>query len=407
MADNDDTEKTEDVAPSPAQGSDALVGDDDDLDAHKLPPEEPAPGECPPCKSGAPAWMATFADMATLLMAFFVLLLSFAETEVPKFKQISGSLKAAFGIEKIVPKITLPMSRSLLVEEFTPAVAERSVINKKEQQSEDTRSEFLVKKTQDGEFDSETELKFQQVQDALREEINRGMAEVKIVDGEISVDLVQPDSAGGKPDNEGRESGGPVAQEIVDMVAKISEVQAQIEGEISVNLRDKSSGASSGGSSDRSTNRGEAKSTSKYDRLRADLSSEINSGLAEVERQGDKIIVRLANQGSFGSGSATLRRDFNGTLDKLGSTLAQYSGSVLIEGHTDNVPVGFSERFKSNWDLSASRAAAVADYLLTDTALAGGKVMIKGYADSKPIGTNDTPTGRANNRRIEVIVDDN
>ena len=407
MADNDDTEKTEDVAPSPAQGSDALVGDDDDLDAHKLPPEEPAPGECPPCKSGAPAWMATFADMATLLMAFFVLLLSFAETEVPKFKQISGSLKAAFGIEKIVPKITLPMSRSLLVEEFTPAVAERSVINKKEQQSEDTRSEFLVKKTQDGEFDSETELKFQQVQDALREEINRGMAEVKIVDGEISVDLVQPDSAGGKPDNEGRESGGPVAQEIVDMVAKISEVQAQIEGEISVNLRDKSSGASSGGSSDRSTNRGESKSTSKYDRLRADLSSEINSGLAEVERQGDKIIVRLANQGSFGSGSATLRRDFNGTLDKLGSTLAQYSGSVLIEGHTDNVPVGFSERFKSNWDLSASRAAAVADYLLTDTALAGGKVMIKGYADSKPIGTNDTPTGRANNRRIEVIVDDN
>ena len=407
MADNDDTEKTEDVASSPAQGSDALVGDDDDLDSHKLPPEEPAPKECPPCKSGAPAWMATFADMATLLMAFFVLLLSFAETEVPKFKQISGSLKAAFGIEKIVPKITLPMSRSLLVEEFTPAVAERSVINKKEQQSEDTRSEFLVKKTQDGEFDSETELKFQQVQDALREEINRGMAEVKIVDGEISVDLVQPDSAGGKPDNEGRESGGPVAQEIVDMVAKISEVQAQIEGEISVNLRDKSSGASSGGSSDRSSNQGVSKSTSKYDRLRADLSSEINSGLAEVERQGDKIIVRLANQGSFGSGSATLRRDFNGTLDKLGSTLSQYSGSVLIEGHTDNVPVGFSERFKSNWDLSASRAAAVADYLLTDTALAGGKVMIKGYADSKPIGTNDTPTGRANNRRIEVIVDDN
>lgn len=407
MADNDDTGKAKDVAPRPPEESDALVGDDDDLALHKTPPEEPAPEECPPCKSGAPAWMATFADMATLLMAFFVLLLSFAETEVPKFKQISGSLKAAFGIEKIVPKITLPMSRSLIVEEFTPAVAERSVIDNKEQQSDETRSEFLVKKTQEGEFDSETELKFQQVQDALREEINKGMAEVKIVEGQISVDLVQPDLAGGKPDNEGRESGGPVPQEIVDMVAKISEVQAQIDSEISVNLRDKSSGASTGGSSDRSSNRGPSKSTSKYERLRADLSSEINSGLAEVERQGDKIIVRLANQGSFDSGSATLKRDFNGTLDKLGSTLSQYSGSVLIEGHTDNVPVAFSERFKSNWDLSASRAAAVADYLLTETTLAGGKVMIKGYADSKPIGTNATPTGRANNRRIEVIVDDN
>jgi len=53
----------------------------------------PPPEECPPCKSGAPAWMATFADMATLLMAFFVLILSFAEMNVPKFKQISGSLK--------------------------------------------------------------------------------------------------------------------------------------------------------------------------------------------------------------------------------------------------------------------------------------------------------------------------
>ena len=89
------------------------------------PPEEPK-DDCPKCPGGgAPAWMATFADMATLLMAFFVLLLSFAETEVPKFKQVAGSLKQAFGIEKIVPKVTIPMARSIMVENFTPAVAER------------------------------------------------------------------------------------------------------------------------------------------------------------------------------------------------------------------------------------------------------------------------------------------
>ena len=58
--------------------------------------------ECPECPpKGAPAWMATFADMATLLMAFFVLILSFAEFNVPKFKQISGSMKNAFGIQKL------------------------------------------------------------------------------------------------------------------------------------------------------------------------------------------------------------------------------------------------------------------------------------------------------------------
>ena len=60
--------------------------------------EEQEEEECPKCPpAGAPAWMATFADMATLLMAFFVLILSFAEFNVPKFKQISGSLREAFG----------------------------------------------------------------------------------------------------------------------------------------------------------------------------------------------------------------------------------------------------------------------------------------------------------------------
>ena len=67
--------------------------------------EEDCP-KCPPV--GAPAWMATFADKATLLMAFFVLILSFAEVNVPKFIQISGSLKNAFGVQKIVPIVEQP-----------------------------------------------------------------------------------------------------------------------------------------------------------------------------------------------------------------------------------------------------------------------------------------------------------
>jgi len=68
----------------------ADVGDDEQQ-------EEDCP-KCPP--AGAPAWMATFADMATLLMAFFVMILSFAEMNVPKFKQIQGSLKNSFGVQR-------------------------------------------------------------------------------------------------------------------------------------------------------------------------------------------------------------------------------------------------------------------------------------------------------------------
>ena len=83
--------------------------------------EEGCP-ECPKCPPvGAPAWMATFADMATLLMAFFVLILSFAEFNVPKFKQISGSLKNAFGVQRVVPIVEQPKGTTVLSLNFSPS----------------------------------------------------------------------------------------------------------------------------------------------------------------------------------------------------------------------------------------------------------------------------------------------
>jgi chemotaxis protein MotB len=371
-------------------------------------PEEPK-DDCPKCAGGgAPAWMATFADMATLLMAFFVLLLSFAETEVPKFKQVAGSLKQAFGIEKIVPKVTIPMARSIMVENFTPAVAERSVMDIKEQRSDFVRGDFIEKKTEEGEYDQTLETEFLQVQEALEAEMNKGMADVKIEDGEIKVTLVEPNAAGGGQGSEGEGSGGAVPQEVLDAVAKVAEVSANFSSQVGIQMADKAQGTQQGANAAQRRGRGGAGSgNSKYEQLRADLSEEIAAGLAEVEKDGDKIIVRLASQGSFTSGSAQLRQTFTPTLARLGNSLAKYPGSVMVEGHTDNVPVAFSERFKSNWDLSAARAASIADFLLNSTSLEGGNVQIAGFADTRPLDSNDTAAGRAKNRRIEVIVDDN
>ena len=94
------------------------TGGEDDLDPNLVednagenePPAEPPPPkekqeECPTCEVGAPAWMATFADMATLLMAFFVLILSFASVNVPKFEQVAGSVKLAFGVDRVAPEL--------------------------------------------------------------------------------------------------------------------------------------------------------------------------------------------------------------------------------------------------------------------------------------------------------------
>ena len=406
-------EEVDTVPPEEGAADDAEAGEEALAEPELPPPGPPKPEEpkddCPKCAGGgAPAWMATFADMATLLMAFFVLLLSFAETEVPKFKQVAGSLKQAFGIEKIVPKVTIPMARSIMVENFTPAVAERSVMDVKEQQSDFVRGDFIEKKTEEGEYDQSLETEFLQVQEALEAEMNKGMADVQVVDGEIKVTLVEPNSAGGNQGSEGEGSGGAVPQEVLDAVAKVAEVSATFSSQVGIEMADKARGSRQGANASQRRGAGGAGSgNSKYEQLRADLSEEIAAGLAEVEKDGDKIIVRLASQGSFTSGSAELRQTFTPTLARLGNSLAKYPGSVMVEGHTDNVPVAFSERFKSNWDLSAARAASIADFLLNATSLEGGNVQIAGFADTRPLDTNDTAAGRANNRRIEVIVDDN
>ena len=140
-------------------------------------------------------------------------------------------------------------------------------------------------------------------------------------------------------------------------------------------------------------------------KVKADLNSAINQGLANVERVGDQILIQLSSQGSFRSGFAELRTDFLPTLAQVAQTLDGSDASITVSGHTDNIPIAFSERFESNWDLSAARASAVADYFMDAGRVTEERISVLGFADTKPIASNDNPTGRAQNRRIEILVD--
>ena len=99
-----------------------------------------------------------------------------------------------------------------------------------------------------------------------------------------------------------------------------------------------------------------------------------------------------------------IRDSFYSVLNSVGQALADSPGQVTVAGHTDNVPVAFSERFRSNWDLSAARSASVADYLVGERYIQAGAVTVTGYADTVPIASNDTAAGRSQNRRIEITV---
>lgn len=129
--------------------------------------------------------------------------------------------------------------------------------------------------------------------------------------------------------------------------------------------------------------------------------SMIDSGRLRVRIIRNRMVVELPDNVLFESGEAELREQGQQTLAEVAQILREIQGRQFqIAGHTDNVPIR-SRRFPSNWELSTARAVSVARYLL-EQGMPADSISAAGYADTQPIDTNDTPEGRAHNRRIEI-----
>ncbi|MBM7865713.1 OmpA family protein [Heliobacterium gestii] len=118
-------------------------------------------------------------------------------------------------------------------------------------------------------------------------------------------------------------------------------------------------------------------------------------------REGLQISFRDA--ALFDSGKADLKRDALPALDLIASTLHNMPNEVRIAGHTDNLPISTAE-FPSNWDLSAKRALNVMKHILNDKQNNPVKFTAVGYGEYHPKASNNTPEGRAQNRRVEVLI---
>jgi flagellar motor protein MotB len=139
--------------------------------------------------------------------------------------------------------------------------------------------------------------------------------------------------------------------------------------------------------------------------IRSALRSAGASELTVSRSDRDLITVTLHGQGSFGPGKANLSADAKATLDKLVRVLKRdlADARLRIEGHTDSDPIR-----KSNWEsneaLSAARAAAVADYLTRTGEISRSRVESIGYGATRPIASNATRDGKAQNRRVEIVI---
>lgn len=135
--------------------------------------------DCPKCEEGLPAWLATFADLMSLLMCFFVLLLSFAEIDAIRFKKMAESMKDAFGVQREVPANEIVMGTSVIKQEFSPStIPEPSPVDEVRQQTTEVEQQNL--EVNDAVMDAVAEKIRQEVQqqaEALKEQLQQEIAE--------------------------------------------------------------------------------------------------------------------------------------------------------------------------------------------------------------------------------------
>ena len=393
--------------------------------------------ECPKCPPpGAPAWMATFADMATLLMAFFVLILSFAEMNVPKFKQISGSMKDAFGVQRLVPVVEQPKGTTVLSLNFSPSPSQSLTNEVTSDTQDETKKELKTPtdtdksegadKLQEGEKDNEglggegkdgktaKETANEKLAQALAEIAGETNIEVKMVNGQVAVDMKAAESSPEEMVQKLKRIANAIqiAEIATDqktdeiLFAGVSSNVAKLISAISkIENQEGGKPGSENNEQDTGTNQAaDKKAKEAAEKLKVALSENIGSGSVEVEKRDGKVFVTLGAGGAFQSGSAELTPDAKALIAKLSKDAIDKNSSLTITGHTDNVPIA-NFKYSDNWELAAARASSVARSVQNAGIIGGDKIKIVSQGENSPVADNNTPAGREKNRRIEIEID--
>ncbi len=300
---------------------------------------------------GSPAWMATFADLMSLLMCFFVLLLAFSEMDLQKYKQVAGSMREAFGVQREVFAKESPMGTSFVAREFSPGKPSSSPLTIVTQATSPTMQRWLdVEKEGDPQGDT-----------------GAGQGEAAAL-GEKTDEGKQAGTMGSAT-SEGLEGTTAKQQYIAELIEQSAEEAAQLDAEM----------------------------------IQEEMEDEMDQGLIDIIREGRKIIIRIQEKGLFAPGSDEILEPFGFVLKKVATVLETVEGRIVVTGHTDNIQFK-SKKYRSNWDLSAARASSVVYRLLQDGVIEERRMTVQGMAGIDPLANNDSPEGRALNRRVEITI---
>lgn len=196
--------------------------------------------KCPP--PGAPAWMATFSDLMSLLMCFFVLLLSFSEMDVLKFKQLAGAMREAFGVQMQIKVEDIPKGTSIIAQEFSPGRPEPTPLNEVRQMTINNDMNTLDVRSREGETSIQERL--QGLEEMLREQQEQAQREAvevaQVLAQEIGDGAVEVETEGTKLIIRVKEKGSfdsgsaELKFAYIPIVAKIRDVLIGVTGQIAI-----------------------------------------------------------------------------------------------------------------------------------------------------------------------------
>lgn len=370
-----------------------------------------------PQPAGAPAWVMTFADLMSLLMCFFVLLLAFSEMDVSKYKEMAGSLANAFGVQRDVQVKEPPKGINVIAREFSPARPEPTHLNViRQMTTNDLRVNLDLGKERrrpvptpraSHEPDRDQTLK---PEDPARNQADRDLAQKAGQKADLKAGEQSGRHAERMPGKQRSQEQGLSEQQIQEL-AKAKALAAQrldqkLEADRSQVAR-QAAAPEHQDLEDMIRSRVAAERQRKLERsaqlISNALGNEIKAGSVDVETAGQKIIIRVREKASFGSGRAELKDAFRPLLKRVSDILKGSEGKIIVAGHTDNVPI-YTERFRSNWELSAARAVSVAHEMMLATDIPSDRFLVQGFADTQPVAANDTAANRAKNRRVEIVL---
>ncbi len=137
--------------------------------------------------------------------------------------------------------------------------------------------------------------------------------------------------------------------------------------------------------------------------LQETLKKEIDAGRLEVRMEKRGLVISLREATFFPSGGDVFEPTSLPILEVIANEIRGQPHPIRLEGHTDSIPI-HNPRFRSNWDLSAARGIAMLELFETRFNIPRKRMAIAGFAETAPVASNDTPEGRARNRRVDIVV---